>query len=194
MKRCLITVCSAILAVSGALAQEKKNVPPPPKPADDGPSLEVTMKFIQDKLNDVGPIIFANYLHDDATGNNWTNQAKLEVTKVVADPAACSVSYHWKTEYNGAVQQDMDISFLLKQVSEIDAMTMVEKNKQTNTALGHPSWNSRSDPPVFALKVRRTDQTYSIFPFYDEQLANRVAKSMVHAVELCGGGSKPEAF
>jgi len=33
-----------------------KAVPPPPKPADEGPSLEVTMKFIQDKLNDIGPV------------------------------------------------------------------------------------------------------------------------------------------
>jgi hypothetical protein len=183
-------MCLAFLALSAASAQEKKTVPPPPKPADEGQSLEVTMKFIQDKLNDFGPVIFANYLHDDATGNNWTNRAKLEVTRVVADPAVCRVSYHWKTEFNGAVQQDIDISFLLKQVSEIDAMTMDDKNKQTNTALGHPTWSSRSDPPVFALKVRRTDQTYSIFPFYDEQLANRIAKAMVHAVELCGGGNE----
>ena len=30
--------------------------------------------------------------------------------------------------------------------------------------------------------------------FYDEEMANRVAKALVHAVELCGGGSKPEPF
>ena len=30
--------------------------------------------------------------------------------------------------------------------------------------------------------------------FFDEQLANRVANAMVYAVELCGGGSKPEPF
>jgi hypothetical protein len=35
-------------------SRAQQPVPPPPKPADDGPSLEVTMKFIQDKLNDIG--------------------------------------------------------------------------------------------------------------------------------------------
>jgi len=28
------------------------------------------------------------------------------------------------------------------------------------------------------------------FALYDESLANRIAKALVHAVELCGGGSK----
>jgi hypothetical protein len=31
-------------------------------------------------------------------------------------------------------------------------------------------------------------------PFRDEETANRVAKAMIHAIELCGGGSKPEPF
>jgi hypothetical protein len=30
--------------------------------------------------------------------------------------------------------------------------------------------------------------------FVDEDVANRVAKAMLHAVELCGGGAKPEPF
>jgi hypothetical protein len=30
--------------------------------------------------------------------------------------------------------------------------------------------------------------------FRDEDMANRVAKALVHAVELCGGGGKPEPF
>jgi uncharacterized protein (DUF2384 family) len=32
------------------------------------------------------------------------------------------------------------------------------------------------------------------FTFREEEMANRVAKAMVHAVELCGGGAKPEPF
>jgi hypothetical protein len=33
-----------------------------------------------------------------------------------------------------------------------------------------------------------------VLSFRDEDAANRVAKALVHAVELCGGGSKPELF
>jgi len=29
---------------------------------------------------------------------------------------------------------------------------------------------------------------------FDEDFANRLAKAMLHAVELCGGGSQPEPF
>jgi hypothetical protein len=48
---------------------------------------------------------------------------------------------------------------------------------------------------VFGLNVRRTDvKGGNLVTFFDEQLANRVAKALVHAVERCGGGSKPEPF
>jgi hypothetical protein len=56
MKRCVLTMCLVSLVVSVALAQ-KKTAPPPPKPADKGPSLVDTMKFIQDKLTDQNKII-----------------------------------------------------------------------------------------------------------------------------------------
>jgi len=56
MKHCFMTMCFAVLAVSTVLAQERKAVPPPPKPTDDGPSREVSMKFIQDKMNDDGTV------------------------------------------------------------------------------------------------------------------------------------------
>jgi len=43
--------------------------------------------------------------------------------------------------------------------------------------------------------VNRTNsKVFNSFVFFDEQLANRMAKAMVHAVELCGGGSEPEPF
>jgi hypothetical protein len=187
MKRCMMTICFAALAVSAALAQEKKNVPLPPKPADDRPSLEVTMKFIQDKLNAVGPVNLVAYVHDNVAGNDWTNQSKTEFTKVVADPGACRIGYH---------VGDYDGRFLLKDIEDIIVMPVEQRMKEVATANGHPSWSYRVDPPVFALHVRKFDDKVAaaVFLFFDEQLANRVAKAMVHAVELCGGGSRPEPF
>ena len=38
MKRCLMTLFWVALAVSGVLAQDKKTVPPPPKPTDGEPN------------------------------------------------------------------------------------------------------------------------------------------------------------
>jgi hypothetical protein len=199
MRRGLMTICFAALVVSGALAQQKKSVPPPPKPKDAGPSLEVTMKFIQDKVNAVGPVNYAAYYHENAVGagvSDWTAQFGNEASNMVADAGACRISYHWTTRTeNGQIASDLDTGFSLKDVQDIAVMPMEQLHKEVDTVAGHPSWSCRIDPPVFALKVRITDTAgFKNFDFSDEQLANRVAKAMLHAVELCGGGSKPEPF
>jgi hypothetical protein len=76
----------------------------------------------------------------------------------------------------------------------------------------------QDDPPLYELivhfvagkSVRRHIQTVNsskrgttesddsiqefALHFRDEDTADRVAKAFVHAIELCGGGSKPELF
>ncbi|MGA2003682.1 MAG: hypothetical protein ABSG70_09890, partial [Terriglobales bacterium] len=190
MKHSLLIMCFAVLAASTALAQGKKDVPPPPKPDDDAPSLEVTMKFIQDKVNGIGPVNFVLYTHDNVTGSDQTNQFKVEVTKVLANPSACHIAYHLKDERDRAVVHDLDAEFYLKNVEDVVVTPMEQGAREIATAQGHPSSNVSADPPVFLFKVRMTDKRYYAFDFLDEQLANRVAKAMVRAVELCGGGSK----
>jgi hypothetical protein len=195
MKHSWIMICFVALAFNGALAQEKKTVPPPPKPVDDGPSLEATMKFIQDKLNDIGPVNYMAYSHDNATGNDRTDQWKYEANKVVADAGGCRIDYHWKTEFRGAVAGEGDGWFSLKAVRDVVVMPIEQDMKENYTASGHPGLSSKVDPPVFVLKERGQDKKFNnYFDFFDEDMANRVAKAMVHAVELCGGGSKPEPF
>jgi hypothetical protein len=89
----IILTCCLICFVSSGLAAQQ-TVPPPPKPADDGPSLEVTMKFIQDKLNDIGPLKWTvTSRNADAGDENITVHA-AELAKVVADPQRCTISYH----------------------------------------------------------------------------------------------------
>jgi hypothetical protein len=182
-------MCFAFLAATGAMAQQKKTVPPPPKPADDGPSLEITMKFIQDKLNDIGPVNYVIYYHDNEVGNDWTAHQKSELTNAVADPSACRISYHVKE--TGEVPYDSNDQFSLENVKNIAVMSLEQRKKQISTAMGHPSWKPTVDPPVFLVDVRRTDVRWSnAFAFFDEELANRVAKALLRAVELCGGGNK----
>jgi hypothetical protein len=195
MKLCLIAMWFMLLVVNGAAAQ-KKNVPPPPKPGDDGPSLEVTMKFIQDKLNGIGPVNFVTYYHDNIEGRDWALQWDVEVTRVAADARSCRIAFHRKAMGdNGVVTEDKDHGFAMKDVGQIAVMTMEQVKKEKATANRQPAWSFKIDPPVFALQVRKTDAKESDeFDFFDEQMANRVAKAMLHAVELCGGGSKPEPF
>jgi hypothetical protein len=43
---------------------------------------------------------------------------------------------------------------------------------------------------MFLVVERRAGNQANGFYFADEEMANRVAKALVHAVELCGGGNK----
>jgi hypothetical protein len=193
MKRWFMTVSLVVLIMGTALAQQKP-VPPPPKPGDDGPSLEITMKFLREKLNDAGPVTYLTYVHDNVNGGDFTNKFKYEISKVYADPGNCNIGFHWKTEREGAVTHDLDVEFSLKAVTEALVMTREQDLKESSVAAGHPELDARVDPSVFVLRVRKNSKGVNEFLFFDEQMANRVAKAMVHAVELCGGGSTPEPF
>jgi hypothetical protein len=47
-----------------------------------------------------------------------------------------------------------------------------------------------------SCKNPESDTNVGVFTlhFRDEEMAGRVAKAMIHAIDLCGGGSPPEPF
>lgn len=81
VKRCLMTIGFAVLAASAVFAQGTDSTAPA-KPADNGPSLGVTMGFIQEKLNDIGPVNYLLYIHDALHGNDSTIGTKYQITNV----------------------------------------------------------------------------------------------------------------
>lgn len=181
--RVLFFVSFAALQSSPAAPQQA--VAPPPKPADSGPSLAVTMRFIQEKLSEQGKVNFAVYIHDNADGNDWIVPHTLEISSVVPEPEACILSYHFKLSSNGGAFEDMAP---FKDVQDIIIQPTEQVLTEVGSKAGHTTWSYKSDPPVFALRVRRKIHINE-FDFTDEDMANRVAKAMVHAVELCGGGN-----
>jgi len=185
----IVSVLSlAFLAVGLAVAQ---NAPAPaPKPADSGPSLAVTMQFIQEGLSQLGQVNYAAYNYDNADGTRWTTQFSTVDTNVVADAAACRISYHEKRTKDGSVTSDTDYWFSLHEVKDVIVEPREKLLKKVNTANGHPSWDAKIGPPITMLLARKAENTEWYFYFLDEDQANRVAKAMTHAVELCGGGNK----
>jgi hypothetical protein len=173
------------LAFAGtALAQD---VPPPPKPQDEGPSLETTMKFLQDKLP--GTVNFIEYAHDDVAGTDvGTSKQSIEVSNVSANAGRCRISNHRETIADRTTINE-DVEILLKHVQEITVTPLEQLMKQIIAKSGHPEISYKIDPPVFALVVMRPGGEDPFF-FHDETLAHRVAKAVQHAVELCGGGSQ----
>jgi hypothetical protein len=223
-----MTICFALLSVGAGLTQETSAS----KTADNGPNLEVSMKFIQEKLNEQGAVGYVT-AHDGGLKDVFT-RAYVLVSDVVADSSTCTLYAKKKTTFQAEGTGDTPIFFHGKRynghLEEVDASTTPFKvvdsitveplqdaeNRQFAEA-AHPEITFTYTPAVFQLMLKgakkdatsfhqtlklgegppensdRTDKQ-NAFIFRDEETANRVAKAMLHAVELCGGGSQPEPF
>jgi len=170
--------------------QQGKPVDPPPRAEDDGPSLAETTKFIQRKLSELNKVNYLIYVHNNQNGIDYSESRVDELTSVQANAIVCTISYHWKTTNNGKINDDQNYHFELKDVIAIDVLSGEQDQKETDTQQGHPEYSYRLDPPIFVLKVRRPNNILNAFAFYREDDANRTAKALNHAVELCGGGNK----
>jgi hypothetical protein len=174
----------------------QQSVAPPPQPAADGPSLAVTMQFIQDKMNEQGKINYALYTHDNAKGEDWpVYNISIEASNVVANPATCRITWHKVTTNGGKVGFNDNLSLDLRNVLTFEVRTSTYEAKMEDTANGNPQLDKRQDPPYFTVTAKLRGNTETPLFFSSEEMANRVAKAMVHAVELCGRGYKsPEPF
>lgn len=192
-----IVTAILMVAISGAMALAQQSVPPPPQPAPDkpaGPSLEVTMKFIQDKLNEIGTVNFAGYVHDSANNTDGVQKFSATFSNVVANPGACTLSYHRLVINNGSREHDEDVAFNLRDVQSI-AVLPDEQDWQMYLARNGDTTKTVKDiPDISALVFKLNNGKDPTIRFYDQEMADRVAKALVHAVELCGGGPKPEPF
>jgi len=218
MKRHLMTMCVAVLAVSAALAQEKKTVPPPPKPADDTPTLAATMKFIQDKLKEQGNVSFLESWNNTITGEQYyPSKHSFELLVAKSDPTG-GLSLNFAHTFPGlGLKNTSTFRIHFKDVEKLEVLSKADKLHREFAKAGTPEKVFQTEPSVHALVIYMTrGKTVSVHMqsfsdsaptketegstdeiellFRDEDMANRVAKAMVHAVELCGGGSKPEPF
>jgi hypothetical protein len=182
---------ASILGGMGLTLCAQQAVAPPPKPADSGPSLAVTTKFLQDKLGDIGKITYVSFMQNTNDGSTFSNTITNEVSNVVADPSQCRIFYHWKTIRDGATVSDFDAWFSLRDVQDVTVKPYLQYQNEVNASAGIPNIVATSlNPPLTALLVRRPHNVSNLFPFTDADLADRVAKALTHAVELCGGGNK----
>lgn len=210
MTRCLMTLCFAVLIVSATLAQEKKTVPPPPKPADEGPSLEVTMKFIQDKMNDTGQIIYAESRHDIATREDYLRRKAAKIENVIVDSGSCSVSFRrlegdlfTTTELINDENHNLgrvDVIVSLKDVADITVIPDIDEENQRWGGM----WTvTQIAPPISVLRISTNHRIKMVNPmnpteittkqvdlkFLEGKMVDRVAKALQHAAELCGAGT-----
>jgi hypothetical protein len=160
------------------------------QPADAGPSLEVTMQFIQDKLNATGKVGYILFDKDAAVGSPNTHYYWAEDSNFVADQNQCRISFHFKYVRDGSALKDLDLWFLLRSVQDMVVAPLAQYQWDVNAA-GRPKFIEAS---TTKLLVRTSNGGRYDFLFSDADLADRVAKALTHAVELCGGGKEPEPF
>jgi hypothetical protein len=60
--------------------------------------------------------------------------------------------------------------------------------------IGDTTKTVKDVPDIYVLNVKLPRGIDHSIRFYEQEMADRVAKALLHAVELCGGGPKPEPF
>lgn len=155
-----------------------------------GPSLETTLHFIRDKLLAMGAV---NYIEKKsfATGEKDTQQVTVQFMDVTPNSADCVINYKVKYLFHslGTVSPGPQVVQSVLHLNKVEKIVVITQNKlaeETNAKAGWPGEISEIDPPIFAVDAGDG----WAFPFYDQDMANRVARAISHAVELCGGGSK----
>jgi hypothetical protein len=182
-------------------AQDSVPAQPAATPAASEPTLADTMQFIQNKLNGIGKLAFFAILQDtssESNGSTWSQTIQNEISNVVADQNQCRISYHWKTTNQGSpywekrirTSKDENDVFSLRDVQEIVLKPFEQDRNELYAKMGGSAIVLSTNPSITVLSVRQTHGVENVFEFSDADLADRVAKAMLHAVELCGGGNK----
>lgn len=183
--------CSALIVFVPALAWAQQAPSPSSQLAANGPTLDVTLKFIADKVNAEGKFSYSATITDSATqGPEWTNRFEALLSNLAGAPLACRITFHWRTLVNGTVADDSDYGINLQKLTKVVVLSQVEYQHQIDSRSGHDSYQSRIMPPQFVLVMKPGNDLESIFLFHDEDMANRVARAVSHAVELCAATEK----
>lgn len=202
-----LTCCLALFAMASAFAQD---VPPPPRPPD-GPTLDVTMKYIHDRLNAQGKVRYQMMTMGDDGSVLYTIQVSRSAINAVADVESCTLSFKEVSTFDGG-QSEVDYKVSFRDVDKLLVESVQDWSDRVVTAAGLrandksslafqvtlvlssgktiPRRERDTDPKgVVTEKDGQPFKDVAVY-FREEDAAQRMAKAMVHAVELCGGGNK----
>src|ERR1039458_6594273 len=218
------TELKAVMA-QGATPADSQSVP---APADSGPSLAKSLKFIQDKVNQQGSIAYSESMIDASTGKDVGTSFQFSQGSqvVVVDPAG-GLSLQETTSVVlsgfGSVTSNGTTTWQVN-FKDVDKLEVQNSSDYKHNAA--PAFVYQDTPLFYELVVHlapgktvryhsrmtvcttgviihkqsckptESDTNVGVFAlhFRDEETADRVAKAMIHAIELCGGGSQPEPF
>jgi hypothetical protein len=178
----------------------------PSRPAGSGnPSLSETMGFIAEKLSTQGPVDArwtnaltlsqpvrrGNVITQEEQTVTRANSRSIEYLQVTASPTTCTVSFD---SGNGWIPR-LHARLSFRHITKIEALALKDYLMSYDKLLH--SYSKVQIPEasnIFVLYITSADGESKELYLADEVLANRVAKAMVHAAELCGAGANREPF
>jgi hypothetical protein len=171
------------------------------------------MKYIEDKLNSIGPVSYTAYPPDgsdpvhiggDHDKHHYTVSATaclLTATLSVPSNNQTVISYvslRDVSKITVGLASTLDVSSLHYRYepdpSQLLVMMRTASVKVTST---HPDFDFKVDKkhPVAPMVTETTPLRKGwLVEFDDADAADRTAKALMHAVELCGGAQKKELF
>jgi hypothetical protein len=150
-----------------------------------GQSLKETLSFIRDRIAYQGKIEYTIRLHDSADNSDWGQNMSGEASQVTYDTGNCSLSYHWRTISDGETKQAMDVTWYFAHGKKVTVVNREQELRAQAIEGGHPTWTAIVTPPLWVVSVTFTD-TAGVANFTDQNTAERVARAIDHAMELCG--------
>jgi hypothetical protein len=188
-----VHVCAAVLisAATQLHAQLGAVAPPPPnKEPTSAPTLEQTLDWIKEKIQEQGPILIWD--HPDADQGT-------HVTGVVEfDHSGCFITYKQQSPYrirssgtNGNWSHTVGINLDSLDISKIEALDGSRSPIPASVRLRTMRDVKSITEDVTKGDDSRGSQTFvALFPMRDFELAQRVAKAFQHAASLCAAPPK----
>jgi hypothetical protein len=149
------------------------------------------MQVIQKELNAVGKLSYMAYVSN--ADEKGSSHVMIVYSNVVADPASCTIRYHWWRSMHGTVVNDEDVSLNLRDVKGVWAMSSVEALRKVAEKEGTVEedrkygYYERFAPPTYLVALRMSNDDEDGFEFIDQAQSQRVGKAVAQAVKLCGG-------
>lgn len=146
-------------------------------------------------MNALGTVsVVVNY-QDTSNGQLSYHKGVETLSRVVADPTTCTLAFHVEVYsaplgYSGPASSARDLTIYFGLMQKVIVEPYEKSASEQEAGIGHPEIVAVSTSPQVTLVEMFSSKPETGFIFYDADLADRVAKAINHAVELCGGGSK----
>jgi len=193
-----VKIWFAFLLACGMTAAGTAQEGAPSLSAADAQSLKAAMQVIQTELNAVGRLSFKVHVHD--MEEDVTGRYEVEKSKVIADPASCTIRYHEWSSINGKVMEGEDFLVNLRDVQGLSTLTFEQfvraASEEEKSSSGEKlTYTQEFTPSPFMVAMRIVTQSNGDdsqgFMFTNAKQADRVGKAFTQAVGLCGGKTAP---